>query len=54
MALGRAEDRAEERTLLDAALAVLEKRTPPHPRLQEDSGGQREVDGDRGAVCWCH
>jgi len=35
IALGRAEDRAEERTLLDASLEVLEKRTPPHPRLQE-------------------
>jgi tetratricopeptide (TPR) repeat protein len=35
LALGRAEDRAEARRLLDAALAVLEKRVPPHPRLAE-------------------
>jgi serine/threonine-protein kinase len=35
MSLGRSEDRAEERTLLDASLSVLEKRTPPHPRLPD-------------------
>jgi serine/threonine protein kinase/tetratricopeptide (TPR) repeat protein len=35
MAMGEAGDRAEERRLLDAALAVLEKRVPPHPRLAE-------------------
>ncbi len=35
VALERAEDRAEARRLLDAALAVLEKRTPAHPRLGE-------------------
>ena len=35
IALGRAEDRAEARRLLDASLAVLEKKTPPHPRLAE-------------------
>lgn len=35
IALGRAEDRAEARRLLDASLAVLEKRSPPHPRLAD-------------------
>ena len=35
IALERAEDRAEARRLLDASLAVLEKKTPPHPRLAD-------------------
>jgi serine/threonine-protein kinase len=35
IALGRAEDRAEARRLLDGSLAVLEKRSPPHPRLAD-------------------
>src|SRR5262249_10180510 len=34
-ALGRAEDGTEARRLLDASLAVLEKKTPPHPRLAD-------------------
>jgi serine/threonine-protein kinase len=35
IALGRPEDRAEARTLLDASLATLERRSPPHPRLAD-------------------
>ena len=35
IALGQESDRADARRLLDAALAVLEKRVPPHPRLAE-------------------
>ncbi len=35
LALGRPEDRAEARLLLDQSLAVLEKQTPPHQRLAE-------------------
>ena len=33
--MGRESDRVEARRLLDAALAVLDKRVPPHPRLAE-------------------
>ena len=35
LASGRAEDRAEARALLDSALAVLEKQSPPPQRLAE-------------------
>jgi hypothetical protein len=33
--MGQPADRAEARRLLDAALAVLEKRVPPPPRLAD-------------------
>ena len=35
IALGRAEDREEAHRLLEASLASLRKRTPPHWRLPE-------------------
>jgi serine/threonine protein kinase len=35
IALGRPDDRLEARRLLDASLATLEKKTPPHPRLAD-------------------
>ncbi len=45
IALGRAEDRAEARRLLDASLAVLEKKTPPHPRLAEVKAASARLGG---------
>ena len=35
MAIGRPEDHAEARRLLDASLLTLQKKTPPHPRLAD-------------------
>ena len=35
LATGRPEDRAEAKALLDQALAILEKQSPPHQRLAE-------------------
>jgi hypothetical protein len=35
IAIGRPEDRAGARAMLDRSLAVLEKQSPPHQRLAE-------------------
>ena len=35
IALGRPEDRAEAKQLLDQSLATLEKQSPPHQRLAD-------------------
>ncbi len=45
LALGRAEDRAEERRLLDASLATLQKKSPPHPRLAEVKAASARLGG---------
>jgi len=45
IALGGDENRAEARRLLDAALAVLEKGSPPHPRAAEARRERRALGG---------
>jgi len=45
IALGRAEDRAEAKKLLDAALATLQKKSPPHPRLAEVKAASQRLGG---------
>ena len=45
IALGRAEDRAEAKKLLDASLATLQKKSPPHPRLAEVKAASERLGG---------